>query len=215
MVATRVSRHRFWPPGERDWRWWTYVGLGCLATVGLLGAAYLDWNAFAFPRPGTLVAGEALLAVGITGFLGATFDLGVEESSGMVGELRIGGYYRYARNPQLVFLLATVAGFVLAANSLAVLAVGAGMAVWFLTMSFAEEPWLRQQHGTEYETYRREVPRVRRVADAEASPWLVRMRNVVSHRRASRDIRTARFRNDQQTVNGPPCQLLLYRIESR
>jgi len=159
MVASRAIRYRFWPPGERDWRWWTYVGLGCLATVGLLGTAYLDWNAFALPRPGTLVAGGGLLAVGITGFLGATFDLGVEETSGMSGELRTGGYYRYTRNPQIVFLLVSVSGVVLAANSLAALAVGAGTVVWLVTMPFAEEPWLRQQYGTEYEAYRREVPR--------------------------------------------------------
>jgi len=33
------------------------------------------------------------------------------------------------------------------------------ISLWFLTVPFAEEPWLAQQFGAEYEEYRRTVPR--------------------------------------------------------
>lgn len=159
MVISRFTGYRFWPPGERDWRWWTYIGFSGVATVSLLGVSYLSWSASLLPQPEALVAGGLLAVGGAVGFLAATFDLGVEESSGMEGELRTGGFYRYTRNPQIVFLLCITGGIVLASASPSVMLVGAAVAVWFVSMPFAEEPWLHQQYGKEYEEYCDQTPR--------------------------------------------------------
>lgn len=159
MVTSRFTGYRFWPPGEQDWRWWTYIGLSGAATVSLLGVSYLSWNASILPRPEALVVGGVLAVAGTIGFLAATFDLGVGESSGMEGELRTGGFYRYTRNPQIVFLVCITGGIVLASTSTSVVLVGAAVAGWFVSMPFAEEPWLHQQYGEEYEEYCDRTPR--------------------------------------------------------
>lgn len=159
MWTSRWTRYRFWPPGSRDWRWWTYVALGSVATGALVLTGWGDWNSLGLPRPASLVVGALTLGLGSAGFLAATLDLGVEASSGLAGDLRTGGYYRYTRNPQIGCLLVVVAGAVLVANSRGVLAVGAAMWVWFASMPFAEEPWLREQYGDAYVEYCRRVPR--------------------------------------------------------
>jgi protein-S-isoprenylcysteine O-methyltransferase Ste14 len=159
MVASRFTGYRFWPPGERDWRWWTYIGLSGVATVSLLGVSYLSWNVSLLPRPEAFVAGGLLAIAGAVGFLAATFDLGVEESSGMEGKLRTEGFYRCTRNPQIVFLLCITSGIVVASASPSVVLVGAAVAVWFVSMPFAEEPWLHQQYGAEYREYCDRTPR--------------------------------------------------------
>ena len=38
-----------------------------------------------------------------------------------------------------------------------ILAVGTG--VWTFLLPFAEEPWLEEEYGKDYETYRERVPR--------------------------------------------------------
>lgn len=150
---------RFWPPGQRDWRFWVYIGLSGVPSVALPVIAVADSQTFVFAGTMWWAVGMALASFGTGGFMAATLDLGVETSSGMEGELRTGGFYRYSRNPQLVFLLILVVGLVPAINSPNATVVGAAMVCWLISMPFAEEPWLRDQFGREYEAYLKQVPR--------------------------------------------------------
>lgn len=159
IVSASDLGFRFWPPGDRDGRFWTYLGLSGCASVALVVVAVADRRAFVFSRVSWWYVGLTLAALGAVGFIVATLDLGLEESSGMEGELRTGGWYRYSRNPQIVCLIVLVVGVVLAVNSPYTALIGAAMVVWFVSMPFAEEPWLREHYGEDYERYLEQVPR--------------------------------------------------------
>ncbi|MFB6351415.1 MAG: isoprenylcysteine carboxylmethyltransferase family protein [Bradymonadaceae bacterium] len=182
IVSGSAIDGRFWPPGEYDWRYWTYSLFCALASISLAIIALSERGAFWFagapifwtaivvaaveflvvvvffyaPRSGTP---GGVAAVGSAGFLAATLELGVEQSMGMEGDLRTEGYYRYSRNPQLVCLILVVAGIAVAANTVEAVLVACGMIVWFDSMPAAEEPWLREQFGEAYDAYCEHVPR--------------------------------------------------------
>ena len=74
--------------------------------------------------------------------------------------LVVGGPFRWIRNPGYVAVVSLVAGQALLFGSGAVLAYAAFLALAFhLFVVLYEEPTLRRQFGTEYESYCREVPR--------------------------------------------------------
>ena len=70
------------------------------------------------------------------------------------------GLYLVVRNPMYVSVLAVLAGEALLFRSLRLAAWGATVAIWFHLFVVAyEEPRLRRQFGTDYETYCASVPR--------------------------------------------------------
>ncbi|QIO23189.1 isoprenylcysteine carboxylmethyltransferase family protein [Haloarcula sp. JP-L23] len=149
----------YYPPGERDWRFYALWGLSHLLSVTLVVLGYLQWGSLGLPRVPALVAGGALFVGGYAVAIAAGLDLGVEETKCLEGELHTGGWYRYSRNPQYVgYILATV-GFALAANATLVAPLCAIYLVWWVTLPLAEEPWLREQYGEAYERYAADHPR--------------------------------------------------------
>ncbi len=91
--------------------------------------------------------------------LAALFELGWMESSGREGELRTDGIYKYTRNPQSVGFATFIVGTLLAVNSKELAAHGLLTPLIYLLFPFAEEPWLREQYGDEYERYCAQTPR--------------------------------------------------------
>ena len=159
IVVSIVTEYRYWPPGERDWRFYATWTFSHLLNVAILVVTYLDWNALGLPRPSTLAVGGVLVVVGFAVALKGGRDLGGEETLGLEGELQVDGLYRYSRNPQYVgYAVATVA-FVLVAGSAYATVLLAIYLSWWLLLPFAEEPWLREQYGDAYERYCERVPR--------------------------------------------------------
>ncbi|WP_312912157.1 methyltransferase family protein [Natronosalvus caseinilyticus] len=159
VLATIAGRTDYWPPGERDRRFYAQWTLAQTFSVCLLVVAVLDWNGLGLPRTPTLVAGLVLFVPGFAAALAAGRDLGSEETVGLTGELRTGGWYRYSRNPQYVAYLVATVGFALLANSAFVAALCGLYACWWLLLPLAEEPWLREQYGEAYERYAEVTPR--------------------------------------------------------
>lgn len=159
FVSSVVGLANYWPPGERDWRFYAHWGISQSLNVVVFALAVLDWNSLGLPRLPSLVAGAVLFVGGFAVAIAAGYDLGVEETKGLEGELRTGGWYRYSRNPQYVGYIAATIGFALLANSLLTAIVCVVFLGWWLTLPFAEEPWLRDQYGDEYERYAERVPR--------------------------------------------------------
>ena len=159
IVASAVGWADYWPPGERNWRYYAHWTLSQVLNVALLAVVYLDWNSLGLPRAPTLAVGTVLFLGGFAVAIAAGYDLGVEETSGLEGELRTGGWYRYSRNPQYVGYVVATVGFALLANSALVTIVCAIYFGWWLALPFAEEPWLRDQYGEDYERYAERVPR--------------------------------------------------------
>jgi len=166
-VTSALGWTDFYPFGERNWQFYLHWGLEPVHNVALLYVAYAGWNSLGAPLGLQAVAAVVFLPT-FAGALVAGSDLGTEETSGLEGELRTGGWYRYSRNPQYVcYIAATVAFAVLAATPLAIALCGVALATWF-ALPFAEEPWLREQYGEAYERYAERVPRFLGVASVRA-----------------------------------------------
>lgn len=159
IVASALGVADYWPPGDRDWRYYAHWGLSHALNVVVLVVVYLDWNSLGLARAPSLAAGAILFVGGYAVAIASGLDLGVEETKGLAGELRTGGWYRYSRNPQYVGYVAATVGFALLANSTLVTIICAVYLGWWLALPFAEEPWLCEQYGEAYEDYASRVPR--------------------------------------------------------
>jgi len=110
-------------------------------------------------------AGGALLSVGIIGLLDsfarfALQGLGTPAPVFPTQHLVISGLYRYVRNPMYVAVVSAIFGQGLIFGDVRLLEYG-GL-VWLLIhlfVVFYEEPTLTKSFGTEYQIYRRSVPR--------------------------------------------------------
>ncbi|WP_255168422.1 methyltransferase family protein [Natrononativus amylolyticus] len=159
VLATMAGRASYWPPGERGRQFYLQWTLAQTFTVALLVVAYLDWGSLGLPRLLTVAAGLALFVPGFAVALAAGFDLGTEETAGLSGELRTGGWYRYSRNPQYVGYIVASVGFALLANSILVAVLCALYVLWWLLLPLAEEPWLLEEYGPAYDEYAARTPR--------------------------------------------------------
>ncbi|MBV0924377.1 isoprenylcysteine carboxylmethyltransferase family protein [Halomicroarcula limicola] len=174
IASSALGWTKYWPPGERGWRYYTHWTLEQTFNVSLLVVTYFGWNSLGFPTP-ALVAGAVCFAVPFAGALLAGRGLGSEETMGLEGELRTGGWYRYSRNPQYVCYVVATVGFAVFAATPPVFALCAVYLLSWVTLPFAEEPWLREQYGEAYERYAQRVPRfvgpasVRALADRRSA----------------------------------------------
>lgn len=158
IVASALGVADLWPPGERGWYFYAHWGLSQVVNVALFALVVLDWGSLGLPIS-VVAAGGLVFVIGMAAALAAGYDLGVEETSGLEGDLRTGGWYRYSRNPQYVCYVVATVGFAVVANSVLVAVVCLPFLGWWLVLPVAEEPWLRDQYGNEYERYAKRTPR--------------------------------------------------------
>jgi protein-S-isoprenylcysteine O-methyltransferase Ste14 len=159
ILLSALTDRQYFPPGERDWRFYTHWTCSHLLNLAIVAVAVLDWNGLGLPRPATLAVGAALFVGGYAVAIKGGRDLGFAETLGLDGELQVEGLYRYSRNPQYVgYLVATVGAALLIASSWALVLLGL-YATWWLVLPFAEEPWLGEQYGAAYDRYCERVPR--------------------------------------------------------
>jgi protein-S-isoprenylcysteine O-methyltransferase Ste14 len=160
LLATILGGVRFWPPGETAWKARLHWGLVTVFNVALIGAAVVEWNSWLFPRPASLLVGSALALGGaaVFGYSVRVMDA-AETSGGNPETLYTDGPYARSRNPQYVGMIIGITGFALLVNAASVTVLAALHVLWVVLLPFAEEPWLREQFGAEYERYCRRVPR--------------------------------------------------------
>ena len=151
---------RIWPPpGMCSWHFWWIWSLTILSLLGLFAVAALDWNTSVFGHWARFVLGGSLFVGGSVIALWGVFALSWHASAGLEAKLVTAGPYRYTRNPQYVGDFAVLLGIAVFSNSLLAMILSVGGIICFWMAPFAEEPWLRQQYGEEYEEYCRTVPR--------------------------------------------------------
>lgn len=110
-------------------------------------------------------AGAALIALGAIGLVDsfvrfAAQGLGTPAPVFPTRHLVVSGGYRYVRNPMYVAVVSTILGQGLLLGNVRLL--GYGGMVWLAAHLFVvcyEEPVLKASFGSEYETFRGEVPR--------------------------------------------------------
>jgi protein-S-isoprenylcysteine O-methyltransferase Ste14 len=130
-----------------------------ISTIGIVVVGILDWGSLALPPWMQIVLGVPLSLGGIGFSLWSITILGPSSTYGNEGPLILRGPYRISRNPQyLGFIVALIGWSIVTSSGATILAV----LVWIIPLvlvPFAEEPWLLQRHGSEYEEYLRKVPR--------------------------------------------------------
>jgi protein-S-isoprenylcysteine O-methyltransferase Ste14 len=83
----------------------------------------------------------------------------MKNTSGLRDGFVARGPYLFTRNPQYLGDILMFTGVSIAANSEIVLVTHAFTSLVFLLAPMAEEPWLKEQYGETYTSYRRDVPR--------------------------------------------------------
>lgn len=151
---------RLWPPKQytavTPFLVWvpTFLLFGILIILGLLGWGTLDlpnWLRFGIGIPLILI-GNAVVWTEVAQF-------GIPQTGGAKGRLRTVGMYRYSRNPQYMADIAIVSGWIAISSASLALIVGAAAILVLITAPFAEEPWLRDQYGSEFDDYIEQVRR--------------------------------------------------------
>jgi len=152
---------RLWPPpaGSRwalAWMWdWTVAASG----AGLV-LVIVDYGSWVLDDPVWILAGSAAAALGAGLTDWGIRTLGRETSVGLPGAFSAAGPYRWTRNPQYLGDVLMTLGVVLVADSWRVAVLGAGGIACLLLAPLAEERWLIERYGEEYERYRTAVPRL-------------------------------------------------------
>jgi protein-S-isoprenylcysteine O-methyltransferase Ste14 len=159
-VSIVAPRRRIWPPPSRDsWRFYlTWFG-SWITLSGAFLLAVLDKNSLGLGPTLRFGGGVPLLLVGVALIGWGSRTLSLHTSLGLGGQLIRSGPYRWSRNPQYVGACAYLAALTLLSGSLFTGIACLSIALWHLLLPFAEEPWLAQQFGAEYEEYRSRVPR--------------------------------------------------------
>lgn len=146
---------RVWPPKEATKgikiRVWA-------ATVAVFSATFVlgisNWNSMDWPAEIRWGVGLMLIIVGNIVVWAGVVKIGFAATSGEVSELQTDGLYRYSRNPQYVADMAILVGWaVLSASGWAALVAAVGI----LTLAiapFAEEPWLEENYGELFRSYK-------------------------------------------------------------
>lgn len=159
IISAVYPERRVWPIGDSTWRWWFNWSALSVVFAGFPVLAALDWDSFVSTDSWNKLAGGGIAAVGMGFALSALFELGWMESSGKEGELQTDGIYQFTRNPQSVGFITFIVGVLLATNSEKVMVHGILTIGVYVLFPFAEEPWLREHYGQEYEAYRKRTPR--------------------------------------------------------
>jgi len=151
---------RIWPPKR-------YTALTPLLvwvpTFTLFGAIILlgvwGWGDLAMPNWVRFGIGLPLILIGNIVVWIEVSHFGVPQTGGAKGTLRTEGMYLYSRNPQYMADICIVSGWMILSAAPWAMVVGlAGIAV-LIAAPFSEEPWLKDQYGSTFESYSSKVRR--------------------------------------------------------
>lgn len=151
---------RIWPPKHYTAVTPVLVWAPTLTIFGtLIALGVLGWGDLAFPNWARFGLGLPLICLGNLVVWFEVAHFGVSQTGGAKGTLRTARTYRYSRNPQYVADIAIVVGWIVLSASASAALVGlAGIAV-LIAAPFAEEPWLKEQYGSEFQDYASKVRR--------------------------------------------------------
>lgn len=128
-------------------------------SAGVLVLAVLERQSLPVHVPCASILGFVICLAGATLGISGYVTLGPRRSSGESGPLVSDGPYRLSRNPQYVGAVALLLGFAAALASSQALIGAAACSAWFLLAPIAEERWLREELGHDFEAYAASAPR--------------------------------------------------------
>jgi protein-S-isoprenylcysteine O-methyltransferase Ste14 len=160
LATLGVSRFTLWPtPGKGSWQNYVFWPLfrTCMGLTPVLAVLSADFSSDTIGLQ--LALGLPLVIAGFGMTFYGYFDLGIENTYGTDDSLVTGGLYKYSRNPQYVASIVGYLGLAVASGAWQVWVMAACATLVYTLMTYAEEPWLRQAYGEQYEHYRQSVPR--------------------------------------------------------
>lgn len=148
-------------PMEKKTPWLRVIwGLFYFVFGSNLALVVLDWNSGIWVNPHRFILAAPLSVLGGALLVWSIATLGATNTSGVKERFVRDGPYAFTRNPQYVADILLFTGVAIAANSELALITHALTSFVFLIAPVAEEPWLCEQFGDDYEAYRRDVPRL-------------------------------------------------------
>jgi len=160
LWSIAVPSRRIWPPRRYGpltlllvWGP-TFALFGIIVALGILGWGELEiavWLRYGVGIPMIVLSNVAVWY--------EVSHFGIAQTSGSEGSLRTGGLYRYSRNPQYVADIVMVLGWCLLSASYGTIIVGMVGIIVLLAAPVAEESWMQERYGSDYDAY---ASRVRR-----------------------------------------------------
>ena len=159
-ISLLLPERRIWPPpGKNSWQIYAVWSPIILAFIAVLILGVLDWNSLHTGDWVSYAAGGMFLAGGYAIYFWSRRCLGWKTMMGIKGRFITRGIYGHTRNPMYLADITLCIGFALLCNSGLVYIVTSIGIILFIITPFTEEPWLREQYGTEYDDYMKTVPR--------------------------------------------------------
>ena len=160
LWSIAMPSRRIWPPRRFEpltlllvWGP-TFTLFGILIALGIHGWGELEitgWFRYGVAVPMIVLSNVAVWY--------EVSHFGIAQTSGSEGSLRTAGLYRYSRNPQYVADTVMVLGWWLLSAASGAMIVGMAGITVLLAAPFAEESWMREHYGSDYDLY---ASRVRR-----------------------------------------------------
>ncbi len=151
---------RIWPPPQK--RSWQYTATWFLfyITIALdLTLSFLTWDTWSIPFELRLFLGVPVSVVGGMLVTWGIYTLGLSNTYGIGHGFVSNGPYQFTRNPQYLGDIILFTGLSLVVNSLYVAIPLLLLSITFFITPLAEESWLYEQYGEEYNKYRRDISR--------------------------------------------------------
>lgn len=151
---------RIWPPKRYTVATPILVWVPTFSLFGvLIFLGIMEWGKFDVPLWLRYGAGLTLIGLGNIAVWNEVRFFGIHQTGGAQGTLRTEGLYRFSRNPQYVADMCIVLGWIVLSASPSALIVGLPSIVVLIAAPFAEEPWLRQRYGKDFDSYASKVRR--------------------------------------------------------
>ena len=155
-----IPEKRIWPPPARaSWQYWTVWLLFTAVFVMSAVLMVFDWNSWIFTSQVRLIVGLPLAILGGSLTVWGIRTLGIVNTSGLANGFTAMGPYQFTRNPQYLGDICLLLGLSITANSAYLWIANFLLILVFLITPLSEEPWLTDQYGEAYKSYKRETPR--------------------------------------------------------
>ena len=145
---------RIWPPPEKSAWQYKLAWILFYLVFGLnILIIFLDWNSWIFPNTLRFLIGIPLAGVGGSLLIWGIRHLGLINTSGLSDDFVQSGPYRFTRNPQYLGDMLLFLGLSIISNSLHLWITHILLIMVFAITPLAEEDWLREQYGRNYQSY--------------------------------------------------------------
>lgn len=160
LWSSAYPERRLWPPKRYTKVTPILVWVPTFTLFGILIVlGFMNWGSLPIPTWLRFGVGIPLIVAGNVIVWSEVVQFGIAQTGGAKGSLRTGGMYRYSRNPQYVADIAMIVGWIVLCASSGAALIGFVAIAVLIAAPFAEEPWMKEHYGSEFEDYRATVRR--------------------------------------------------------